>query len=99
MHHPAFEHEGVQYPEGTTREVVPLTHTGKFMQHLVSYDMLDFVAGAWRTFQDYFHLLLEFARMGRTQRVFLVQRDVELRLMDMCVCSGGGGVAVVAVVR
>ncbi len=83
VQHPAVVHEGVQYPPWTSQHIVPLTHTGRFMDHLVAQDMIDFASGSWRTFQDYFRLILEFGQLGRQQRSFLLVRQVETRLLDM----------------
>ena len=83
VEHPAITHEGVEYQAFTSQHSLPLTFTGRFMEHLVSPDMIEFVSGAWRTFQDYFRLLLEFGQMGRQQRAFLFLRQVDARLLDM----------------
>ncbi len=76
-------YNGVEYPASTSRLQVPLTRTGRFMAGLVSLDTIDFAASCWRTFQDYFRLIHEFALMARTHRTFLWIHQTDVFLLDM----------------
>ena len=77
-------HEGVEYAAYSSTAAMPLTHSGRFMDLLTSAHTVDFASSSWRTFQDYFRVLAEFAGLGLPQRAFLLRAQVRER--------GGGGI-------
>lgn len=61
----------------------PTTVTAKVLDHILDFGTLDVAGECWRHFREYFLVLRRFAEQGWSERIFMLQREGVMRVMDL----------------